>query len=599
MNSWAKMGLIGGIAAAAGVGYFGWTATKSPVLTILPTPATDFGQLQGAFGETITFTRDSGFFCVSPTDAAVQYLTADEPCVTSTGLYVEPYANNLITRSEQFNTWSLYGDAGTVTINSSVAPDGETTADLFTISGGARHAWLTSATVQPTTSTTYVFSVYAKSNMADGGGLTLPIGTLPGDPLVACDYTTCNISSSSWTRCTHAFTVAGCESSTPFIGYASENSCFPGGSLESNYELWGAQLEVGEYPTSYVPTFSGGNSLRAPTSVSVDNPIASGVTDWCVALTYKTANGFSGGDTSVYGLFQIGDTAVGVQTTDTTLWSATDSTWAAWATPGSTLWDSDNLTGLSTNGANRDIIKAVCRTPVLPDAGDVFVDITESTDLETGEDIGPVTVCFDGLVPTISTAVLIDGGSSQLISYTDGGEYDLNISNNWGNPLGDRLGWCVNGTRQETFNLNAFRGQAVRLGFELGSDSSTGGGTAAISAVRVYYMAPETVYVNAAAAEVTGAGAVRFKIGDSAGGLIQVVANNPLVAATNDLMFCSKGGSPEIYVNGALAAGVSSGDGGSGVITTQPNTLYLGSTNSTNYASGWLSNIRVWDRAKP
>jgi hypothetical protein len=162
-------------------------------------------------------------------------------------LLLEPQRTNLITYSEQFDNayWQkLNGGIGlipTVTANTATAPDGTLTADRIQLSlnGGTSGSVISYINTSAST-TAATFSIYAKSN-------TTPctIYFRSGSTVTTINITT------EWQRfelySSGAITVAQ---------FGLRGGSY-GGAVNSNtadISVWGGQLEVGNYPTSYIST---------------------------------------------------------------------------------------------------------------------------------------------------------------------------------------------------------------------------------------------------------------------------------------------------------------------------------------------------------
>jgi hypothetical protein len=212
----------------------------------------------------ITFTRTSsatymgrdGLVKIAPANSArfdhLYNSTTGE--VESLGLLVEEARTNLITYSEDFGTdWVTI--VATTNTNNSISPDGTLTADQIVSTGGGVYR----AGVGIQSNTTYTYSVYVK--YVSGNGVLNGIGFEKfGDTFVngRSSFDIINgtivsngslVSSSSITPISNGWyrlsvTSTSTNTSTTITNY----------STPTTFLIWGAQLEQGAFPTSYIPT---------------------------------------------------------------------------------------------------------------------------------------------------------------------------------------------------------------------------------------------------------------------------------------------------------------------------------------------------------
>jgi hypothetical protein len=236
----------------------------------------------------ITFTRASDATYVDE-NGIIQTATTNVPRFThdsvtgkSLGLLVEEARTNLLLRSEEFDSgWTLNGmrafGSGS-TANATTAPDGTTTADLLTedTSTGVHNVVQTAS---GTSGTTYTFSVFVKVNTGgrnlrlfvptaifgdSGGNATFNLTTFAGAGFtgtVASQFI--QAYPNGWYRLGVVTTAATADATGDFtIGLVSDTTASYTGDDTSGVFLWGAQLEAGAFPTSYIKT-EGSTATRA------------------------------------------------------------------------------------------------------------------------------------------------------------------------------------------------------------------------------------------------------------------------------------------------------------------------------------------------
>jgi hypothetical protein len=189
-------------------------------------------------GPTPVFTRGStGTFVGS--NGLIQTAAVNAPRFDHTsagvcrGLLIEESRTNLLTGSENFTTGWFLNNGATLTSNVYVSPDGSNTGDLLTFGVIANSRVEQGVSSQP--AGIYTFSVYMRADSP----VTVRIGT--STPSQDCAVTT------EWGRFSFTVTTTATGTIFPQIG---NNAA---GGVRSVY-VWGAQLEAGSFPTSYIPT---------------------------------------------------------------------------------------------------------------------------------------------------------------------------------------------------------------------------------------------------------------------------------------------------------------------------------------------------------
>lgn len=194
---------------------------------------------------------------------------------TSTkGLLVEEARTNICVQSEDFlTTWTTLNantTAGTVS-NQTTAPDGSSTADkLLDNAATGVNSVRYQQTITTATSTTYCYSAYLKADQLDWA--VLRVNAMASQVLsafydltngvvgatVGADVGTTGIEDvgNGWYRCWFTFTTDSSDTIAVYIIGLADGNNDEVVALDgtSSIFVWGAQLEAGAFPTSYIPT---------------------------------------------------------------------------------------------------------------------------------------------------------------------------------------------------------------------------------------------------------------------------------------------------------------------------------------------------------
>jgi len=220
------------------------------------------------FSEIITFTRASsgtyfdatGTLQTATTDAA--RFDYDPSTLAARGFLVEEQRTNLILQSEDITTtWT--NSNSTDAANTATAPSGALTADTLIPNNAATDGLIRQDLSSLADSTTYTFSVflktagltsigiqfYNKANTFHGSKiLDTSTGTLSGsDTVGVSSVVTC---SNGWYRLIFTGLGSATGATTPNVRIV----CTSTGNGTSGVYIWGAQLEAGAFPTSYIAT---------------------------------------------------------------------------------------------------------------------------------------------------------------------------------------------------------------------------------------------------------------------------------------------------------------------------------------------------------
>jgi hypothetical protein len=180
----------------------------------------------------------------------------------SLGLLIEGQRTNLLTYSEQFDNAAWTKTRSSITSNTIVAPDGTLTGDKLVEDTAASDSHFVSQTAAIPISTVHTISVYAKAaersifwlKFANSGAYTqfnLIAGTATSFNGATGSITPAG---NGWYRCVVTSTSAAANDPVRlFLNDGSGNVSYTGDGYSGIF-IWGAQLEAGAFPTSYIPT---------------------------------------------------------------------------------------------------------------------------------------------------------------------------------------------------------------------------------------------------------------------------------------------------------------------------------------------------------
>ena len=238
-----------------------------------------YGQRPLASDSQLTFTRASDATRVGP-DGAIAVVGSNIPRIDYTGggcgkLLLEPQRTNIVTYSEQFNDAAWVKTNATVTANASPSPDGYQNADLFVPASGSTGRVDQVTSTASANNTTYTGSIYFKkptlaidnvtfyvsdTSTAVGShrfGITVNLTNFTGAAFTFGNGVITSVSvvavGNDWYRAIFTGSVtSGATGNWAFAARVLTTNATINGT--NGLLIWGAQLEAGAYPTSYIPT---------------------------------------------------------------------------------------------------------------------------------------------------------------------------------------------------------------------------------------------------------------------------------------------------------------------------------------------------------
>lgn len=205
------------------------------------------------------------------------------PSASLHGYLVEGARTNKLTYSEQFGSWT--SEDGSISADVAVAPDGQSTADKFVSNTNtAQHRVKQTASL--TAGTTYTGTVYVKKA---GYDYHMKIWSAPGSATMSVnldtgavintggsEYVGSSVTSlpNGWYRVSLTMTTVSGGTYTQMNYLYNNSESFTGDGTSGIY-LWGAQLESGNFASSYIPTTSAAvtrakDSLSYPSSENTE-----------------------------------------------------------------------------------------------------------------------------------------------------------------------------------------------------------------------------------------------------------------------------------------------------------------------------------------
>lgn len=217
----------------------------------------------------ITFTRNSkaGYF---DRNGVYRMAAAGEPRFdfdpitgACNGLLIEEQRTNLLTYSEQFDNAAWNKLNSTVISNTVAAPDGTLTADKL-VEDASSNTHLLEQIATVSSGTSYTFSIFVRAAERTSVLVQMYVGLSAG---VVVNLTNGNTTNSGSPISVSAVSVGGgwyrvSVTATSTVTGTGYFDVYPYNGSTTNYtgdgtsgiHIWGAQLEAGSFPTSYIPS---------------------------------------------------------------------------------------------------------------------------------------------------------------------------------------------------------------------------------------------------------------------------------------------------------------------------------------------------------
>jgi hypothetical protein len=227
----------------------------------------------------------------------------------SLGLLIEGQRTNLVLYSAQFDQTSMWSQANvTVSANTLIAPDGTLTSDKIILDSGSSQKRINFAS-GTYTANTYTLSVYAKAGEYGFLLLTLFDSGYKGavfNLTTGVIGTTVNATPSitsvgnGWYRCVITATATSTLNNAASGFWPTATDGGVNGPAESagngfnGLYLWGAQLEVGAFATSYIETTTAAATRLADVTLMAGNNFSSWYNNeegtFCTEVSFAVAS---------------------------------------------------------------------------------------------------------------------------------------------------------------------------------------------------------------------------------------------------------------------------------------------------------------------
>jgi hypothetical protein len=206
-----------------------------------------------------TYTDKNGLVTIAPTDTPRFDHSYNGSNVESLGLLIEESRTNLVLRSQEFET-SWGSAAATIGVNSTTSPDGTVTADKLQEDNTNNQHLVVQSIGTLSIGAVYTFSCWAKAAERTQVSLTAhaegySVFDLSSGTIIQTggnSNVTITPYPNGWYRCSTTITKTNTNGAFYIIVWNNTNVYT--GTTGSGIHIWGAQLETGAFPTSYIPT---------------------------------------------------------------------------------------------------------------------------------------------------------------------------------------------------------------------------------------------------------------------------------------------------------------------------------------------------------